>query len=129
MVILDGAHNPQAAKALAENVREFLPEKRILLCGMMADKDCEAVMAELAPCFEHIITVPVANPRMVKPEELAKIAEKYGAKAEAKENAKDALAEVLENLQNDEALVVAGSLYLASELRPMLMRYKGNPNA
>ena len=129
MVILDGAHNPQAAKALAINVEEFLPKKRILLCGMMADKDCETVMAELAPHFEHIITVPVQNPRMVKPEKLADIAKKYCGDVAAKENAKEALAEALENLKDDEALVVAGSLYLASELRPMLMRYKGNPNA
>ena len=127
MVILDGAHNPQAAKALAENVREFLPEKRTLICGMMADKDCETVIAEISPCFEHVITVPVENPRMIKPEKLAETARKYCANVEARDNAKDTLAEVLENLKNDEALVVAGSLYLASELRPMLMRYKGNP--
>ncbi len=128
VVILDGAHNPQAAKALAVNVEAFLPEKRILLCGMMADKDCETVMAELAPHFEHIITVPVQNPRMVAPEKLAEIAAKYCKNVSAKENAKEALAEALENLKDGEALVVAGSLYLASELRPMLMRFKGNPN-
>ena len=129
IVILDGAHNPQAAKALAENVKEFLPEKRTLLCGMMEDKDCESVMAELAPHFEHVITVPVQNPRMIAPDVLGKIAEKYCANVSVKENAKEALAEALENLKEDEALVVAGSLYLASELRPMLMKFKGNPNA
>ena len=128
IVILDGAHNPQASKALAVNVKEFLPKKRILLCGMMADKDCETVMKELASCFEHVITVPVANPRMVAPEKLAEIASKYCEKVEARQNAKEALAETLENLKDDEALVVAGSLYLASEVRPLLMRFKGNPN-
>ena len=128
-VILDGAHNPQAAKALAANAEEFLPQKRTLLCGMMADKDCESVMAELAPHFEHVITVPVQNPRAAVPEELAEIAKKYCKDVTAKENAKEALAEVLENIKEDEALVVAGSLYLASELRPMLMKFKGNPNA
>ena len=129
MVILDGAHNPQAAKALVENVKEFLPEKRTLLCGMMADKDCETVMAELAPCFERIITVPVQNPRMVLPEKLAEIAAKYCKNVKTEQNAKEALESVLEKLESEEALVVAGSLYLASELRPMLMRYKGNPKA
>ncbi|MBQ7123164.1 MAG: bifunctional folylpolyglutamate synthase/dihydrofolate synthase [Oscillospiraceae bacterium] len=127
IVILDGAHNQPAAKVLAANVEEFLPKKRILLCGMMADKGCEAFMEELAPFFEHVITVPVDNPRAISPKELAKIAEKYCKNVEAKENAKEALAFVLENLNDDEALVVAGSLYLASEVRPMLMRYKGNP--
>ena len=127
MVILDGAHNPQAAKALGANVEEFLPKKRTLLCGMMADKDCETVMAELVPHFEHVITVPVQNPRAANPEVLAEIAKKHCGSVAVKENAKEALEEVLENLKDDEALVVAGSLYLASELRPMLMRYKGNP--
>lgn len=128
VVILDGAHNPQAAKALEENTKEFLPQKRTLLCGMMADKDCESAMAELAPIFEHVITVPVNNPRAVSPEELAKIASKYCNNVESKPNAEEALNDVLRNLKEDEALVVAGSLYLASELRPILMRFKGNPN-
>ncbi|MBQ2900112.1 MAG: bifunctional folylpolyglutamate synthase/dihydrofolate synthase, partial [Oscillospiraceae bacterium] len=123
-----GAHNPMAAKALAEHVREFLPEKRTLICGMMADKDCEAVMAELAPCFEHVITVPVDNPRAISPEKLAEIAGKYCGNTESALNAKETVESVLANLKNDEALVVAGSLYLASEVRPMLMRFKGNPN-
>ena len=127
VVILDGAHNPQAAEALASNVEEFLPKKRTLLCGMMADKDYESVIAKLAPHFEHVITVPVENPRMISPFELAETAKKYCENVTAKENAKEALAEVLENLKEDEALVVAGSLYLASELRPMLMKFKGNP--
>ena len=129
VVILDGAHNAPAAKALAENVKEFLPEKRTLLCGMMADKDCKAVVAELAPCFEHVIAVPVQNPRAIEPEKLAEMFREHGKDVAVKENAKEALDEVLENLKDDEALVVAGSLYLASEVRPILMRFKGNPKA
>ena len=45
LVILDGAHNPHAAAALASGIKKFLPEKRTLLCGMMADKDCAGVMS------------------------------------------------------------------------------------
>ena len=41
------------------------------------------------------------------------------------ENAAEALEKLLSALAPDEALVVAGSLYLASELRPRLMRFKG----
>lgn len=129
MVILDGAHNPQAAEALAESVEELLPKKRILLCGMMADKDYKTAISILAPHFEHIITVNVQNPRTVAAEELAKTAKKFCADVTVEENASEALEDVLKTLKNDEVLVVAGSLYLASELRPMLMRFKGNPNS
>lgn len=125
LVMLDGAHNPQAAHALAKNVAEFLPKKRILLCGMMEDKDCASVMKELVPLFEHVITVPVQNPRAICAEKLAALAKEYCADVRFEENAAAALDSVLENLAEDEALVVAGSLYLASELRPMLMRFKG----
>lgn len=125
LVILDGAHNPQAASVLAENVEKFLPKKRTLLCGMMADKDCAGVMNILAPLFEHIITVPVQSPRAISSEELALLAEKYCGDVSAAQNAQQALDAALSSLSSEDSLVVAGSLYLASELRPALMRFKG----
>ncbi|MGN0628810.1 MAG: bifunctional folylpolyglutamate synthase/dihydrofolate synthase [Oscillospiraceae bacterium] len=127
IVILDGAHNPQAASALAENVKAFLPKKRTLLCGMMADKDCGAVMDIIAPLFKRIITVPVSNPRAISPEKLGAMASEHCANVTVGKNAVPALEAALASLGEDEALVVAGSLYLASELRPTLMRFKGHP--
>lgn len=125
LVILDGAHNPQAAAALASGIKKFLPEKRTLLCGMMADKDCAGVMSTLAPLFEQVIAVPVQSPRAISPAELAALAAPYCKSVFTVENAAQALDAALAALKPGEALVVAGSLYLASELRPQLMRFKG----
>lgn len=125
LVILDGAHNPQAAAALASGIKKFLPEKRTLLCGMMADKDCAGVMSTLAPLFERVIAVPVQSPRAISPAELAALAVPYCKSVFTAENAAQALDAALAALKPGEALVVAGSLYLASELRPQLMRLKG----
>lgn len=125
LVILDGAHNPQAAAALASGIKKFLPEKRTLLCGMMADKDCAGVMSTLAPLFERVIAVPVQSPRAIAPKELAALAAPYCKSVFTAENAAQALDAALAALKPGEALVVAGSLYLASELRPQLMRFKG----
>ena len=125
LVILDGAHNPHAAAALASGIKKFLPEKRTLLCGMMADKDCAGVMSTLAPLFERVIAVPVQSPRAIAPKELAALAAPYCKSVFAAENAAQALDAALAALNPGEALVVAGSLYLASELRPQLMRFKG----
>ncbi len=124
-VILDGAHNPHAAAALASGIKKFLPEKRTLLCGMMADKDCAGVMSTLAPLFEQVIAVPVQSPRAISPAELAALAAPYCKSVFTAENAAQALDAALAALNPGEALVVAGSLYLASELRPQLMRFKG----
>ena len=125
LVILDGAHNPHAAAALASGIKKFLPEKRTLLCGMMADKDCAGVMSTLAPLFERVIAVPVQSPRAISPAELAALAAPYCKSVFTAENAAQALDAALVALNPGEALVVAGSLYLASELRPQLMRFKG----
>lgn len=125
LVILDGAHNPHAAAALASGIKKFLPEKRTLLCGMMADKDCAGVMSTLAPLFERVIAVPVQSPRAISPAELAALAAPYCKSVFTAENAAQALDAALAALNPGEALVVAGSLYLASELLPQLMRFKG----
>ena len=125
LVSLDGAHNPHAAAALASGIKKFLPEKRTLLCGMMADKDCAGVMSTLAPLFERVIAVPVQSPRAISPAELAALAAPYCKSVFTAENAAQALDAALAALKPGEALVVAGSLYLASELRPQLMRFKG----
>lgn len=125
LVILDGAHNPQAAAALAAGAEKFLPKQRTLLCGMMADKDCAGVMSTLAPLFEHVIAVPVQSPRAIAPEKLAALAAPYCKDVSAAASAAQALDAALAALRPGEALVVAGSLYLASELRPQLMRFKG----
>ena len=59
--------------------------------------------------------------------ELAALAAKHCENVTAEENAALALEKALASLKEDEALVVAGSLYLAAELRPALMRFKGHP--
>ena len=55
------------------------------------------------------------------------MASEHCANVKAEKNAVPALEAALASLGEDEALVVAGSLYLASELRPTLMRFKGHP--
>ena len=65
------------------------------------------------------------SPRAISPAELAALAAPYCKSVFTAENAAQALDAALAALNPGEALVVAGSLYLASELRPQLMRFKG----
>lgn len=125
LTVLDGAHNPQAAAALAENVRRFITGRKILLIGMMADKDVRTTLEILCPEFDEIIAVPVESPRAMDPGDLSEIAGEFCRKVSVMSDAKEALDGVLAGLSAGESLVVAGSLYLASELRPQLMRYRG----
>jgi dihydrofolate synthase/folylpolyglutamate synthase len=52
--ILDVAHNPHAARALAANLADLPPGGRVIaVCAMLADKDVAAVIAALRPYVQH----------------------------------------------------------------------------
>ena len=71
-VILDVAHNAQAAKALAQNLADagFAPET-IAVCGMLRDKDIGAVVRELAPRVTRWHVASLTGPRAASAEEIS----------------------------------------------------------
>lgn len=71
-LVLDGAHNPHAARRLAQTWREEYGDRRCtLVFGALADKDPEALLAELAPLAEEVVLVRIDSPRSADPEALA----------------------------------------------------------
>jgi len=80
-VLLDGAHNPQAAEVLADSLKEiFLKRYRrlILIVGAMSDKDIKGIMKPLLPLADEIILTTPAYERASSPQKLAKIACEIG---------------------------------------------------
>ena len=71
-VILDGAHNPAAARRLAHTWHEEYGDHHAatVILGMMRDKDIAAVCRALAPLAARAVAVPVRNPRAVPPGEI-----------------------------------------------------------
>jgi dihydrofolate synthase/folylpolyglutamate synthase len=72
-VILDVAHNAQAAKVLAQNLADsgFAPQT-IAVCGMLRDKDIGSVLRELAPRVTRWHLASLAGPRGALASDLAK---------------------------------------------------------
>jgi len=71
-ILLDGAHNPAGAAALADAVRQIFPAPgRTLVLGALADKDWQNVCKILAPLADRILLVPVASDRAAAPASLA----------------------------------------------------------
>lgn len=66
---LDVAHNPEASELLAQRVNALAGDK-LLILGMLADKDCAMVMDTLLPCFEKVILVDLNVPRGQTAEDL-----------------------------------------------------------
>ena len=114
-VVLDGAHNPAAAKVLRQTWREvFGREKATLIVGVLRDKSISAICRELLPIAARIIVVPVQNERTSLAEDLvAAICELApGTPVETAEGVGEALARAREW---NEQVLVTGSLFLVGE--------------
>jgi len=120
-VLLDGAHNPEGAKALRCSL-EKMPFRHLhLLLGIMADKAWRDFIAELAPLAETVVGCRPSNSRALAPEEIAREAKRYCPKVSAFEDPKEAL-EHLRGLSSPEDLiVVTGSLFTVADVREGLL--------
>ncbi len=117
-VVLDGAHNPQAAEALAETWRsEFPGKKPSLVFSTVAAKDSSGILKILAPLASRIHLCPVDTPRAVPAEELAAC---LPADAPPHENFQDFPAAFAAAQQHEAPVLIAGSLFLVGEARAHL---------
>lgn len=116
LVLLDGAHNPDGARALAKELWK-LPEKPVAIIGIMRDKNaCEVLEIVLKHCKSAVaVTVP-DNSRSLKAEELCIKAQKYCSCTSS-----DSLLSALKITEGVD-IAVFGSLYLASAIRPLLLK-------
>ena len=92
-MLLDGAHNPGAARALRDYLDEFVKEPLTLVFGAMSDKRLSEMAAILFPGVEHLILTRPDNPRAASVESLKTLAEKFlpGEKIIAASPVSDAL--------------------------------------
>ena len=122
-VILDVAHNAEAAKTLAQNLADsgFAPET-IAVCGMLRDKDIGAVVRELAPRVTrwHLASLP--GPRGATAEDIAahladSPAEKFASPAAA-------FAAARERAGESDKIVVFGSFLTVADVMAWLNNNK-----
>ena len=118
LVILDGSHNDGSTKALAGVLQRIFAGKKILaLMGMMADKEVDKALANLLPCFSHVLTVTPSNPRSMQACELAERIVACGIAAQPTDCIEQAVLTAFAKISDFDALVVCGSLYLAADVR------------
>ena len=72
--IIDGAHNPAAARKLAETWHEFFGDRRAtLILAVLADKNLRTICEALAPIADSVLLPKIRSERAADPEELAKV--------------------------------------------------------
>ena len=124
LLLLDGCHNPDGAKMLAATLtRADFEENLVGVLGVLADKGYKDMLSDLAPCFAKIYTVTPNCPRALSAEELQKEA-RFHTDAEAADSVADAIRKAVDyaDENNLAGVVVCGSLYLAAEARPLLLK-------
>lgn len=120
-VVLDGAHNPAAAHALAGYLKDFSlnhPTSRIILVwGMMRDKDRRGFIAPLLPCVSEIVLTQATLARSATVQELrATLREWHGPVLEAA-LPMDALAVARSRAMSRDLICIAGSLMLLGDIK------------
>jgi dihydrofolate synthase / folylpolyglutamate synthase len=119
-VILDGAHNPEGVKSLVDELNVMRGGRRIkLLFASMADKEWELMLRALAGAVDEITFTQVATERSADPRMLAeKLNRPIPQRVIA--NSVAALRTLMREADREDIIVVAGSLYLLGEVRPVL---------
>jgi dihydrofolate synthase / folylpolyglutamate synthase len=111
IIVLDGAHNPAAARTVAAALRSrFAGRKPALVLGAMSDKDCEGICAILAPLAARIILSPIPSERGADPQLLADLCRK--ANSAAPITICSSMTEALTRTAGEQFVVVTGSLHL-----------------
>lgn len=123
LVIIDAAHNPQGAKALADSLENLLPDrKKILVLGMLDDKERDGTLSTLGRNTEMVIVTRPQGPRGGAWQE---VQEKWqeifpDIKAWPVENINEAVNKGLAMLSGDNYLVITGSFYVLDQARRVL---------
>ncbi len=121
--IIDGAHNPDGAKALREAVNRFCAGSKILMVtGMLADKDTDNILGEFLQIAGDFIVTEPDNPRKMPKEELGAKIEALGGNVIAAGSPAEAF-EIARSMEEEyDVILTAGSLYLIGEIRGIIRR-------
>ncbi|MEO8595400.1 MAG: folylpolyglutamate synthase/dihydrofolate synthase family protein [Candidatus Solibacter sp.] len=114
-IILDGAHNPAGARALAAYIACFYAGRQVrLIYGAMRDKAIDEISGILFPLARQVIVTAPRQTRALAPEAIHQVAEHGDLKTAP--TLEDAL-EMIRDAAPDEVIFITGSLFLVAEAR------------
>jgi dihydrofolate synthase/folylpolyglutamate synthase len=125
LVMLDGAHNPAGAKALAAALDEAfgVVEGRIFVVGLLGGRAPAEMLTALGVAGARlVVTCPPPSPRALPAGEVADAARALGTEAIAAPSVEAALDRALAAAAEEDAVIVTGSLYVVGAARPLLRK-------
>jgi dihydrofolate synthase / folylpolyglutamate synthase len=127
-VVLDGAHNPAGAAALADAMEEaFTFERLVAVVAMLDDKDAAGLLAALEPVVTSVVVTTNSSPRALGVAELTEIADEIVGDSRVQSAARldDALDLAIGEAEIDGpggGVLVTGSIVTVGEARRLLAR-------
>jgi dihydrofolate synthase/folylpolyglutamate synthase len=118
-LLIDGAHNPDAARRLRETLEQLFrrPGRRLtLVLGALRTHPYAEVVEELALAVDQVIATRPQHPQAVAAEELAERVRALGRPAEVIEPVRGAVEHVLAEAQPDDVICAAGSFFVLAEI-------------
>ncbi len=117
LIILDGAHNLDGAKALAKTLNKSDCNNFIGIIGVLKRNDIDEIAKVLSPYLKEVYTVTPNSPRALNAKDLAEHFMKYAENVKVFDDTQEAIKTAVSENKN---ILICGSLYLASEARKKL---------
>ncbi len=119
-LVLDGAHNPEGAQALARALQTEYPDRKLhLLFGVLGDKDHRPMLRALFGRCASVHLTPVQNPRSLHPTRYAEDARALCPEVELYGSPEEALRGARMRAAPEDLVVCTGSLFLVGEIRAL----------
>jgi dihydrofolate synthase/folylpolyglutamate synthase len=129
LIVVDGAHNPGASRALVEAVKKDFSYKRlILVLGVMKDKDIGSIVREIAGMADHIVCSSPEYFRSATPEDLYKIVSTYNKNTEMIKTLPEAIKKAKKIARSDDMILITGSLFTVGEALTAIDPIKYKPD-
>jgi dihydrofolate synthase / folylpolyglutamate synthase len=121
-IILDGAHNPAGARAVARYLKRFYGTRRIwLVYGAMRDKAIEEVAGILFPIATELVLTAPGTPRALRPEALAE----FAGRGHIEPTVDAAIDYARTHAADEDVIVITGSLFVVGEARRLFLAPTG----
>lgn len=120
-ILLDAAHNPNGAQALAEFLKQQPSAPRVtLIYGSSREKAVDEVTGWLFPQVDHVILTRSRIKRALRPETLLRISGHHHDGIEVTDTLQEAIDSARSRCAPDDWIVIAGSVFLVGEARELL---------
>jgi len=116
-ILVDGAHNPDAAQKLIESLEQYFDfDKAILVIGVSDDKDIAGIASQLVPVFKKVIATRSRHPRAMESALLKAEFARHGVETEVMGDVPTALSRAVSLADDKDLICVAGSLFVVAEV-------------